>query len=148
MKTTSENISIKICCYPIKTFTIRSQYKFGLTESTKSLMTQRDNCRKKMKGASTSERQILHVKYKMLRNKVNSEIRKDNVNFNSERIKQAKDENEIWKVVSDITKPNADHTWNMKTEEGNTNDEQEISNTFNTFFTEKITKLKAQVYPE
>ena len=74
-----------------------------------------------------------------------NQIRIDNIRYNEDRIEKGKDENEIWKVVSDITKPNADHTWNMKTEEGNTNDEQEISNTFNTFFTEKITKLKDKI---
>ena len=95
-------------------------------------MAQRDKCRKKMKGASPSERQVLHSKYKMLRNKVNSALKKDSVNFNSDRIKQAKDENEIWNVVSDITKPNAEHTWNMKTENGNTSDKQEIAVSFNT----------------
>ena len=33
----------------------------------------------------------------------------------------------------------------MKTEDGKTNDEQEIANSFNTFFTEKIIKLKDKI---
>ena len=45
---------------PIKTFTIRSHYKFGLTDKTKELMHERDVTRGRIKYAnSTSEKQIL-----------------------------------------------------------------------------------------
>ena len=72
---------------PLKTFTIRSHHKFGLSEVSKELMRQRDNCRSKTtKSNSTSERQIIFVKYKKLRNKVNSQIRKDNIYYDNERI--------------------------------------------------------------
>ena len=54
---------------PIKTFIVRSHHKFGVSEETKKLMIKRDNCRSQMKGASAEARQILHVKYKQLRNK-------------------------------------------------------------------------------
>ena len=60
-------------------------------------MIKRDNCRSQMKGASAEARQILHVKYKQLRNKINSQMRRENVARNSERIKAAADENErLW----------------------------------------------------
>ena len=36
---------------PMKSFTIRSHHKFGLSEVSKELMKQRDNCREKIKKA-------------------------------------------------------------------------------------------------
>ena len=54
-------------------------------------MFERDNCRKRMKGASTFERKILHLKYKKLRIKATANLRKDNLKLNSERMQEAKD---------------------------------------------------------
>ena len=33
---------------PLKTFTVRSHHKFGISEETKKLMVKRDNCRSQM----------------------------------------------------------------------------------------------------
>ena len=46
---------------------------------------------------------IQHLKFKKLRNRVNSLIKKDVIQFNDNRIENAKDEKEIWKVVKEIT---------------------------------------------
>ena len=48
---------------PIKTFTIRSSYKFGISEKTKKLMKDRDSTRKKISQAKAQEKVILHKKY-------------------------------------------------------------------------------------
>ena len=78
-----------------------------------------------MKGASSEERQILHLKYKKLRNKVNCKIRNDNRIFNNERINKAKDENEEWKIAKEITNPRKENDWTMKNDDGTkTIDEQ------------------------
>ena len=58
--------------------------------------------RKKMKDATHSEKVILHEKFKRLRNKVNSELKKDTIRNNNERIDKANDENEVWKIVKEI----------------------------------------------
>ena len=42
-----------------------------------------------------SEKKILHEKYKILRNKTATQLRKDTVRQNGERIAEAKDENEM-----------------------------------------------------
>ena len=63
---------------PVKTFTVKTHHKFGLSDATKKIMSERDNCRIKMKNASSNDRKILHTKYKTLRNKVTASIRKDN----------------------------------------------------------------------
>ena len=91
---------------PIKTFTIRSQYKFGLTESTKNLMHDRDVTRGRIKNASSvAEKAILHAKYKALRNKVTRNIRQDNIDFNNNRVSEANSEAELWKVANEVNNP-------------------------------------------
>ena len=42
-----------------KNFTVRSQFKFGLTEETKELMSKRDNIKKNLCKASASEKPIM-----------------------------------------------------------------------------------------
>ena len=90
---------------PFKTFTIRSHHKFALSVVTKELMSQSDKCREKIKKASHMEKQIHVEKYKILRNLVNHQIRKDKIYCNNEKIKKANDENELWKVSKEITNP-------------------------------------------
>ena len=51
---------------PYKTFTVRSQFKFGLTEETKELMSKRDNIRKNLCKASASEKPIMIKQYKKI----------------------------------------------------------------------------------
>ena len=58
-----------------------------------------------MKNAKENEQRLLFSKYKKLRNKVNSQIRKESVDFNNNRNDQANDENEIWNVIKEVTKP-------------------------------------------
>ena len=127
---------------PLKSFTIKSHHKFGLSDVTKELMKQRDLCRSKIKNAHKSEKIIILEKYKKLRNKVNIQIRKDNIYFNNEKIRKANNENEIWKVAQEITCPKNATEWSMKHEDKFTSDEQIIADCFNTHFTEKIDKLK------
>ena len=44
---------------------------------------------------SPDEKKVQQTKYKKLRNRVNSQLKKDNMNFNSERVKAANGETEI-----------------------------------------------------
>ena len=88
---------------PYGTFTIRSNYKFGLSELTKEMMKKRDAAREKIKNSIGNEKQLWNVKYKKLRNSVTSCIRKDTIDFNNNRIDNASDENEVWKVTKEIT---------------------------------------------
>ena len=45
-------------CAPIKTFKIRNQNKFGISDQTKALIKDRDGTRSKMKNASHTEKVI------------------------------------------------------------------------------------------
>ena len=63
---------------PLKSFKIRSNYRFGLSENTKELMKKRDKTRNAIKNAAKMEKRVLLKQYKSLRNKVTSKIRKEN----------------------------------------------------------------------
>ena len=92
---------------------IKSKYKFGLSEATKDLMKKRDSTRKKLSSAAQQEKKTLLEKYKKLRNQINQRIRKETRNFNNARIDEAKNENEMWKVVNDVIKPKKGSEWRM-----------------------------------
>ena len=56
---------------PFKTFKIKSQYKFGLSEETKKLIYKRDRTRSSISKATSSEKPLLIKQYKMLQNLIN-----------------------------------------------------------------------------
>ena len=131
-------------CAPVKRFKISQNYKSGLTEETKKLIKTRDNLRKEMKR-SPGEKKILHERYKKLRNRITNAVRKDNINYNGDRIRRAKKDDEVWKVVNEIMKPKEDKTWILKEGEEIITDEKEIADIFNQFFINKIETLKKNI---
>ena len=90
---------------PMKTCRIKSSYKFGLSEKTKELMRARDLTRNKIKTCNGTEKETLNKKYITLRNKVTSQIRKDNLHFNNNKINEAKSEGELWRIANNVIKP-------------------------------------------
>ena len=100
-------------CAPMKEFKLNTNYKHGLTKETKELIKERDELRKSMKR-STNEKKVLHARYKKLRNRITNNIRRDNIHQNGERIAKAKGEDEIWKVINEVTKPRSEKVWTRK----------------------------------
>ena len=98
---------------PVKTFTIRSNHKFGLSDSTKELMKKRDTTRKSIQSATGTEKQVLVQQYKTLRNKVTGKIRKENIDYNNNRIEEANNERELWNVANDVLNPKKENDWNL-----------------------------------
>ena len=49
--------------------------------------------------------------------------------------------------MNDVTKPRKENEWQLKENGSIVNDEQEIANTFKTFFVDKIRALKEGIYP-
>ena len=93
-------------------------------------------------------RAVLVKKYKILRNKTTASIRRDNLNFNEERIAKANDEEEIWNIVNEVSNPKCATEWKLKTEAGLIEDDQEIADNFNDFFIRAVMlshKFKLQV---
>jgi hypothetical protein len=74
---------------PERTFTVRSNHRFGLSVNTKILMRKRDEARQAIKTAKAGEKLVMQQKYKTLPNKVTSSIRKENIDYNSKRINKA-----------------------------------------------------------
>ena len=106
-------------------------------------MHDRDVTRGSIKNArSTAERSILQDKYRTLRNKVTSKIREDNKDFNNNRVIEAKNESELWKIASEVTNPKKENEWLINIEGKEVKDEKEIADAFNVHFIEKIVKLK------
>ena len=85
---------------------------------------------------------IQHLKFKKLRNRVNSLIKKDVIQFNDNRIENAKDEKEIWKVVKEITTTKSSSNWSLIENGEVIKNEEQIADIFNDFFISKIKDLK------
>lgn len=133
-------------CAPLKSFKIKPGYKHGLTEEAKRLMKERDAARSQLKR-SPGEKKILHEKYKRLRNRTTQQIRKDAVRANGKRIEEAKNENEVWRVVKEINTPRSESKWTLIDNNVTITEEIEIAETFNHYFIEKIEDLKAKIDP-
>ena len=132
---------------PFGMITIRSNFKFGLSESTKEMMKKRDAARSMIKQSSGNQKQIWNEKYKKIRNAVTAQIKKDSIDFNNKRIDKANDENEVWKVAKEIINPTKENNWSIKIDNKLCDDHREISNAFNDFFVKKIEDLKANIDP-
>ena len=109
------------------------------------MIKERDRTRQLIKDKSPTERAVLHQKYKRLRNRVNSMVKSDTIKYNDERVEKACDENEIWRIVKEVTSPKNESKWTL-IEEGKTiNDEQEVAEIFNDFFINKISNIKDNI---
>jgi hypothetical protein len=128
---------------PVKTFKIRSNHRFGLSDDTKDQMKKRDRTRGSINKASPQEKVVLLQQYKKLRNKVTSMIRKETIDYNNNRIKQANNEKELWNVANDVINPRKESEWNIINKEGDSvTDDKEVSEAFNEFFMDKVEDLK------
>ena len=100
-----------------------------------------------MKRAKGNDKIIWNQKYKILRNSVTAKIRKETIDQNNNRIDEAQDENEVWKIATEIINPKSENNWSMKIDNKLTEDPEEIANTFNSYFVQKIVDLKANIDP-
>ena len=75
-------------------------------------MKRRDQARFDVRN-NPMEKKALMLKYRKLRNQATKNIRDDQIKSNGRRIDEAKSEGEMWKIVNDISKPNADKEWKL-----------------------------------
>ena len=135
-------------CVPLKTFKVREQHKFGLSEKTKQSMKERDSLRQSKSNLSPSEKAVQHEKYKKMRNRVNSMIKADVIRYNEERITKAEDVNEVWKVVSDIAAPRSEARLTLNENGKIIENEGEVAEILNDYFITKIQDLKSSIDPQ
>ena len=134
-------------CAPYRSYKVRENFKPGLTEAAKKLIRERDITRKKIPDAQDHEKPALKARYKQLRNKAISQIRKDSILMNGAKISEVKNEGETWRIVNDIVKPKSSIIIIITGPDGDISDEQEVADAFNTFFVKKIEDLKAKIDP-
>ena len=128
---------------PVRTFKIRSNHRFGLSEGVKELMKKRDKTRAAVSKASTKEKGVLLQQYKALRNQVTSKIRKENIDYNNNRIEEAKNEKELWTVANDVLNPRKESKWNITDKDGKSvKDDAKVAEAFNEYFVDKVEQLK------
>ena len=102
--------------------------------------------RESIKKAAKREREVLLKQYKVLRNKVTSQIRKENIDFNNNRIDKASNERELWNIANDVLNPRKESNWSITNPDGQKiTDEGEVAEVFNDFFIEKVEKLKKNI---
>ena len=132
-------------CAPYKLFKPRENYRPGLSNTTKTLMKERDETRKKIPQANEQEKIRLRATYKQLRNKTINQMRTDTRNQNAGRLAGAKNEGEVWKVVNEIIKPKSSPHIVLTTKEGEMTDDLEVAGRFNEYFVQKIEDLKEKI---
>ena len=76
---------------------------------------------------------------------MSNRVRQDTINLNKEQMKKAEDENELWEVVNDITKPKTEASWKLKENGKVIEKEEKIANIFNNYFIGKIEHLKNNI---
>ena len=65
-------------------------------------------------------------KYRQLRNRAVNQIRRDTLERIADRISQAKNEGETWRVVNDIIKPKSSNPITIKTADGEESTEEGV----------------------
>ena len=76
------------------------------------------------------------------------QIRKENIDYNNNRIEEANNERELWNVANDVINPKKESNWNIRTEKGeNITADEEVAEVFNDFFINKVEELKRNINP-
>ena len=84
----------------------------------------------------------LEMLFNILRNRVTSQIRKENIDHNNNRVMEAKNEGEIWKIANEVTSPKQDNVWKIDNNGVKITDELKIAEIFNKHFVEKLATSK------
>jgi len=130
---------------PMKKIKIHEHYKSGISANTKRLMKKRDATRKEFAKSTGEERAILHKKYKCLRNKCTSSLRKENKASIKNQIDQAANPSEIWKISNNILNPKTKRSLTLSEDGKEIKNDKEIANIFNKYFIDKIGNLRDRI---
>ena len=106
------------------------------------MISERDKARVSASRANKDDMPALKAKYKQLRNRVVSQLRKDAIQRNGDRIDRAANGSETWKIVNEILKPRSPSNITIRTPTGNVAAEDEVAEEFNQFFVQKAILLQ------
>ena len=110
-------------------------------------MQERDSTRRRILTAPKEEKPKLQAKYRRLRNRAINQIRNDTMQRNGDRIANADNEGEMWRIVNKIVKPKSDNQIIINSPEGPITEEAKVADAFNKFFVDKIESLKERIDP-
>ena len=68
----------------------------------------------------------------------NTLAKNETIKYNDERVEKANDENEMWRIIKDISNPKTEQKWSLKEGDDFIVDEMVIAETFNDFFIQKL----------
>ncbi len=133
---------------PLKTQKIKDSKRPILSPGTLSEIKERNQLqnRLKKKSMTSSEKTILFKKVKRAKNRVTNLIKKDKI---SKVIQDIESGSNIWKVINNVLEKKEKRSKIELIEEGQKlNSDQEVADTLNEYFLEKIRMLKQSIKPE
>ena len=130
---------------PISRIKLKQHHIKGLSEETKQLIKQRDNCKKHINKVSTNEKFILQSKYKSLRNRVISNIRKEKKAEAESRIKNSANEYAMWQIANTFIKQKQNNDMILEENGTKIEDESSIAEVFNSHFITKIDSIRNSI---
>ena len=119
---------------PLKRVKVHPNFKHGLSENTKKMIRRRDQTRQKASNLSGDERNVCLQKYKTLRNRIISQIRRESKAATIERINQSGKPSELWKTVKEVPAQQSHQTITLVEKQQNIRDKEKVAKIFNHFF--------------
>ena len=136
-------------CYdkhaPKKKFKIKKNYKHGLSRETLKLIRERDLARLESVRASETDKHILAIKYRKLRNRVIAKIRKESKEAVIEEMRKNNAPSDFWKTVKTVTLPPEDQKIEIHEKGEIIRDEKQVADVMCPFFKEKIEIIDSKI---
>ena len=130
---------------PIKKFKIHQKYRKGLSQETLNLIKERNKARLESIRATDTNKHVLAIKYRKLRNKVIAKIRKESKEAVIEDIRRNNSPSEYWKSVKSITLSQDDEEIELREDGKLITADQEIANIMCPFFKDKIEGIEREI---
>ena len=129
-------------------FTIKGDYKPGLTEETLLEMKLRDEIHSELKHSRGENRVVLWKRFKKVRNRCINLVRRDNKNRLKEEVNKNADSNRnIWNLVNRLNAKDCDQEIRLIENGVEISNQTSVADTFNAFFKTKIELLKERIDP-
>ena len=130
---------------PISRIKIKEHHIKGLSVETKQLIKQRDKCKERINKVSTNEKFIMQSKYKSLRNRIISNIRKEKKAEAQHRIEKTTNKYDMWKLANSVIKQKQHNVMILEENGTKIEDELSIAEVFNSHFVTKIESIRKSI---
>ena len=130
---------------PLRKTKIRENYISGLSEKTKELIRERDTKRLEKNKCVDTRKDILVEKYRRCRNAVTSQIRRESKKATLQSIAESGNPSEYWRAAKRVTNSGSKPKINLMEDGTLIENEEQLSETFNKYFKEKIEKIESEI---